>query len=54
MRLGPPTFFWGADLRTVARKSSLGELCVCAGGLDIEKLIKPPKIYSVLYFDLGG
>ena len=23
------------------------------GGLDIEKLIKPPMIYSVLYFDLG-
>ena len=22
------------------------------GGLDIEKLIKPPMIYSVLYFDL--
>ena len=24
------------------------------GGLDIEKLIKPPMIYSVSYFDLGG
>ena len=23
------------------------------GGLDIEKLIKPPMIYSVSYFDLG-
>jgi len=34
-------------IRTVARKSSLG-------GLDIEKLIKPPMIYSVSYFDLEG
>jgi len=24
------------------------------GGLDIEKLIKPPMIYSVSYFDLEG
>jgi len=24
------------------------------GGLDNEKLIKPPMIYSVSYFDFGG
>ena len=48
--------------RTVAMKSSLGGLyvrvgglCVCAGGgLDIEKLIKPPIIYGVSYFNLEG
>jgi len=39
---------------TVARKSSIGGLYVCAGGLDIEKLIKTSLIYSASYFDLGG
>ena len=32
----------------------MGGLCVCARGLDIEKLIKLTMIYSVSYFDLGG
>jgi len=32
----------------------VGALRLCRGGLDIEKLIKPPMIYSVSYFDLGG
>ena len=37
---------------TVARKSSLGGLRSCGGGLDIENLIKTSMIYSVSYFDL--
>ena len=32
----------------------VGGLCGCSWGLDIEKLIKPPMIYSVSFFDLGG
>jgi len=39
--------------KTVARKSSLGGLYVCAGGLDIENLKKYPMIHSVSYFDFG-
>jgi len=31
-----------------------GDFAFVPGGLDIEKLIKPPMIYSVSYFDLGG
>jgi len=30
-----------------------GGFAFVPGELDIEKLIKPPMIYSVLYFDLG-
>jgi len=26
----------------------------CAGGIDIENLIKSPMIHTVSYFDLGG
>jgi len=33
--------------RTVARKCSLGGLCVCAGRFDIESLLKSPLIYSI-------
>ena len=51
---------WGGGT-TVARKFSIrglcstaGELFVCAGGLDIIKLTKPPLIYSVSRFSLGG
>jgi len=40
--------------RTVARKPLIRELYVCAGGLDIESLIKTPLICSVSYFNLGG
>ena len=29
-------------------------LCVCVGGLDLEKLIKAQLISSVPYFRLGG
>jgi len=39
--------------RPVARKSSIGGLYVCAGGFDIENLIKTPLIYSVSYFNFG-
>jgi len=46
---------------TVARKSSLGGpyirvggFAFVPGGLDMEKLMKPPMIYSVSYFDLRG
>jgi len=39
--------------RTVARKSSIGGLYVCAGALDILKIDKTPLIYSVSYFNLG-
>ena len=39
--------------RTVARKFSIGGLCVCEGGLDIIKLTEIPLIYSVLCFNLG-
>ena len=42
------------QFRTVARKSSNGGLCVCAGGLDIEIAIITPFISSVSYFNLGG
>ena len=45
---------WHSTYRTVARKSSIGGLCVCAKGLDIEKLIKTPLMYSVSCFSLGG
>ena len=31
-----------------------GGFAFAPGGLDIEKLIKPPMIYSVSYFDLWG
>jgi len=31
----------------------VGGLCVCAGGLDIENLIKTPMIHNAPYFDLG-
>ena len=31
-----------------------GGFAFVPGGLDIEKLIKPPMIYSVSYFDLRG
>jgi len=46
-------------LRTVARKFSIGGLCVFAGELDIVKLTKTPLIYSVsiwggLELCLGG
>ena len=34
--------------------SSAGQLCVCAGGVDIIKLTKIPPIYSVSRFNLGG
>jgi len=40
--------------RTVARKFSIGGLCICAGGLDIIKLTKIPHIYSGSRFHLGG
>jgi len=40
--------------RTVARKSSIEGLYVCAGGLTLKKLTKTPLIYSVSYFNLGG
>ena len=33
---------------------SAGEICVCAGWLDIIKLSKIPLIYSVSRFNLGG
>jgi len=39
--------------RTVARKSSIGKLYVCAGGLDIQKFDEIPLIYSVSYLNLG-
>jgi len=31
-----------------------GGLCVCAGRLDIENLLKSPVNYSVSYFNLGA
>jgi len=37
----------------VARKSSVGELHVCASWLVMENLIKTPLIYSVSCFNLG-
>ena len=40
--------------RTVARKFSIGGLCVCTGGLDIMKLTNTPLIYSISRFSLGG
>jgi len=40
--------------RTVARKFSVGGLCVCAGVLDITKLTKISLIYSVSRFSLRG
>ena len=40
--------------RTVARKFSIGGLCVRLGGLDIIILTKTPLIYSVSRFNLGG
>jgi len=47
--------------RTVARKSSLEKLCVCAGGFAFalrgawhSKLTKVALIYNVSYFNLGG
>jgi len=40
--------------RTVARKFSIGGLCVCAGGIEIIKLTKTPLIYSVSRFNLGA
>ena len=40
--------------RTVARKFSIGGLCVCAGWLDIIKLTKIPLIYSVSLSIWGG
>jgi len=46
--------------RTLARKSSTGVLCFCAGGLDVcaggawhSNLTKIPLIYNVSYFSLG-
>ena len=43
------------------RKSSIGELCKCAGGLYVRarraghtNLTKIPLIHSVSYFNLGG
>jgi len=41
-------------IRTVARKSSIVGLNVCAGGLDIENLIKTPLIHIGSHFNLGG
>ena len=38
--------------RNVARKFSIGGLCVCFRGLDIMKLTKTPLIYSVSLFNL--
>ena len=38
--------------RTVARKSSIGDLDFCAREVEIENLIKTPLIYSVEYFNL--
>ena len=40
--------------RNVARKFSIGGLCVCFRGLDIMKLTKTPLIYSVSHFSLWG
>ena len=40
-------------LRTVAGNFSIGELCVCAGGLDILKIDKN-STYSISRFNLGG
>jgi len=40
--------------RTVARKSSIGELCVCAEGGLTFKVDKVALIYNVSYFNLGG
>jgi len=49
------------EIKTVARKFSIGGLCssaggllVCVGGIDIIKLTKTPLIYSVSPFSLGG
>ena len=39
--------------KTVARKSSIGRLCICIRGFDIEKLVKTPLICTVTYFNLG-
>ena len=41
-------------VRPVARKSSVGRLCVCAWGLTFKKLTKTPLKYSVSYFNLWG
>jgi len=39
---------------TVARKSSLGGLYVCAGGeLDVEILVKTPMVYSVSFVGIS-
>jgi len=45
--------FTDISVRTVARKFSIGGICVCARGLDIIKLTKI-LIYSVSRFNLGG
>jgi len=39
--------------RTVARKFSIGGLCVCAG-VDIPKLNKTQLVYSISRFNFGG
>ena len=41
-------------LRTVVRKTSIGGIYVCVGGLNIEKLLKTPLTYRISYFNLGG
>jgi len=54
------SFTAAVQTRTVARESLLAglhvrveRLYVCAGGLDIENLMKSSMIYSVSYLDLG-
>ena len=55
-------YTWGqCESRTVVRKSSIGGLCVCAGGFYVcargawhTNLIKIPLIYSISCFNLGG
>jgi len=42
------------ETRTVARKSAIGGLYVCAGGFDIGNSMKTPLIYSVSYFNFVG
>jgi len=39
---------------TVARKSSIGGLNICVGGLTFQNLAKTPLSYSVSHFNLGG
>jgi len=43
--------FW---YRTVSRKSSIGELCVCVGGLDIPKFEKNSTYLKCFIFQFAG